>query len=206
MRCDEVIRLLDEMSGERSEPALMRHLAHCESCTRRAEENLRLERLWVATCPAEPSPEAWEHLWTSVSSSLDRRSHTSRTATVAGDVASHPQARARRWRGLAAISLVGLAQAAALVLAIGLSWNGPPTELPNPIPAHPGNPGPSERTAPSLDSVVEVEEGQNILIRSQGASVDIIDLDKLDTFRGADPWYVFYNCVESASSAIAMTE
>ena len=109
----------------------------------------------------------------------------------------------RSWRGLAAIGLVGLAQAAALFLAVNLYWN---TSDKNVQPPFPPGPDVVRRTAPSLDCEVDVEEGQVILIRTEGSAIDVSDLALLETFDGEDPWYVFFNRVESASTVVAMTE
>ena len=51
-----------------------------------------------------------------------------------------------------------------------------------------------------------LNEGQVILIRSEGPKVDITDLALLETSNGEDPWYDFFNRVESASTFLAMTE
>ena len=64
----------------------------------------------------------------------------------------------------------------------------------------------AQRTAPSLDSVVDVEWGQVLLIRSDGPKPDITDLALLEPSNGEDPWYDLFNSVESASTFLAMTE
>ncbi len=110
----------------------------------------------------------------------------------------------RPWRGLAAIGLVGLAQAAALFLAVNLFWN--PTDKNVQPPRFTEAADVVQRTAPSLDSEVDVEWGQVILIRSEGPKVDIKDLALLEPSNSEDPWYDFFNRVESASTDVAMSE
>ena len=63
--------------------------------------------------------------------------------------------------------MVGLAQAAALLLAIGLSWQVPVT-VPDALPA-------------LAEAKVEVGEGQKVVIRSEGSKVDVVDLTALET-------------------------
>ena len=63
--------------------------------------------------------------------------------------------------------MVGLAQAAALLLAIGLSWHVPVTG--------------ARRLAGSRRGDVEVGEGQKVVIRSEGSKVDVVDLTALET-------------------------
>jgi hypothetical protein len=110
---------------------------------------------------------------------------------------------------VAGIGLVGLAQAAALLLAIRLSWDSPWSAMPP--PAHTTRPDLAQRTLPCLDSVFDVEDGQVIYIRSEGASAQVIDLTALDSANGVslearngeDPYFVFLNFVE-AGQTVAM--
>jgi hypothetical protein len=213
MRCDEVMRELNLPSDDRDDPALALHLAECKACARWAEHAARFNRLWDATRPGDPSSELWDRLWSAVTARLDHSvpitSPHSRPqnpfATVGDAAALHSSPGTRSWRGLAAIALVGLAQAAALFFAVNLFWN---TTGKNVQP-----PGFSksadlvQQTAPSLDSVVDVEWGQVILIRSERPEqVDITDLALLESSNGEDPWYDFFNRIESASTDVAMTE
>ena len=127
-----------------------------------------------------------------------------RFATVGDAALQHSSPVTRSWRGLAAIGLVGLAQAAALFLAVNLFWN--PTDKNVQPPRFSEAADVVQRTAPSLDSEVDVEWGQVLLIRSEGPKVDITDLALLEPSNGEDPWYDFFNRVESASTYVAMTE
>lgn len=181
MMCDEVIRKLTEPGTQPDEPALAEHLAGCSACAEWLDRAQKLEKLWDATRPAEPSPQAWDVLWSTVSAHLDppiaierngHGVHLTQFSRAMPERRESPEpalspARARRWRNLAAFGMVGLAQAAALLLAIGLSWHVP-VKVPD--------------TLPALAEVnVEVGEGQKVVIRSEGSKVEVVDLTALET-------------------------
>ncbi|HWT78038.1 MAG TPA: hypothetical protein VN648_04470, partial [Candidatus Methylomirabilis sp.] len=152
--------------------------------------------------------------WSSVTARLDQSGPVSTPhsrpenpfATFGGATPQHSSSPVTRsWRGLAAIGLVGLAHAAALFLAVNWFWN--PTDKNVQPPRFSEGADVVQRTAPSLDSEVDVEEGQVLLIRSEGPKkVDLTDLALLESSNGEDPWYDFFNRVESASTDVAMTE
>jgi len=181
MLCDDVIRKLAEAGNQPDEPSLAEHLAGCRACAEWLDHAQRFEKLWDATRPAEPSPQAWDALWSTISAHLDqpiaaeRNGHGLHLAEFPGTMPERPKppvpalspSRTRRWRSLAAVAMVGLAQAAALLLAIGLSWQVPVKEL-NALPA-------------LVEAKVEVGEGQMVLIRSEGSKVDVVDLTALET-------------------------
>lgn len=212
MRCDEVMRELNLPSGDRDDRALADHLAECKACALWSEHADKFNRLWDATRPVDPPSELWDRLWSSVTACLEhtgslktphsRPDHSFAVVGKAPDQNSSPST--LTWRGLAALGLVGLAQAAALLLAVNLYWKTggndvqPPRSSPNLDLA--------QQSAPSLDSVVDVEWGQVPLIHSNGTKVEITDLALLGSSSGEDPWYDFYNRVESASTVVAMTE
>jgi hypothetical protein len=212
MRCDEVMRELNMPGDGRDNPAVAEHLADCKASSRCSEHTVRFNRLWDATRPVDPPADSWDRLWSSVTARLDHSgpvvtsgSRPENSFAFAG--AGEPYRSwgvTRPWRGLAAMGLIGLAQAAALFLAVGLAWNTTSRNV-QPSRVLPG-PDVVRRTIPSLDSEVDVEEGQVVLIRSEGSAVDIIDLASLEAANGEDPWYVFFNRVESASTVVAMTE
>ncbi len=213
MRCDEVMRELNQPGDVRDDRALAHHLAECQACAQWSEHAARFNRLWDATRPADPSTESWDRLWSSVAVRLDHSgtvttSHSrpdNSLATLGAAAAQHSSPFTRSWRGLAAIGLIGLAQAAALLVAFTLYWNRTGRDVQPPRFSEAADV--VRRTAPSLDSVVDVEWGQVILIRSEGGpKVDIKDLALLESSNGEDPWYDFFNRVESASTDIAMTE
>ena len=212
MRCDEVMRELNLPSDDRDDRALAHHLAECKACARWSEHAARFNRLWDATRPVDPPTESWDRLWSSVTARLDHsgpvttpHSRPENPFASVGDAA--PQSASpvtRSWRGLAAIGLVGLAQAAALLLAVNLYWNMSDKNVQP--PRFSTSPDVVQRTAPSLDSEVDVEWGQVLLIRSDGPKVEKIDLALLEASSGEDPWYDLFNSVESASTFLAMTE
>jgi len=144
----------------------------------------RLDALWDATRPVGPSAEAWERVWTSVSDGLDRRQGPEAPARSAEVVVHQPSPTGRGRRALVAASLIGLAQAAAILLAVGAGW------------------GEAERR-PSL----RIEEGQLVLIRTDAEKVEAIDLSGRLGVGGVDAWYVAYNNFEgSTQPVVAMSE
>jgi hypothetical protein len=161
----------------------------------------------------DPPTDSWDRLWSSVTARLDRLAPVTASrskhsvAPVADSAARHSSPLARPWRGLAAIGLVALAQAAALLVAVNLYWNPGATDARPYAPWSSTSPEMAQQTAPGLDSVVDVEWGQVILIRSDGLNeVETTDLALLVPSTGEDPWYDFYNRIESASAVVAMTE
>jgi hypothetical protein len=99
--------------------------------------------------------------------------------------------RGRRW---AAIGLVLAAQAAAILLAVGIGMRG---EGPAP------DAGLVSRTA---TAVVRIEEGQLVLIRSDADVVQTTDLSAQAGQAGVDAWYLVFNLLESmAGPVVAMS-
>ena len=91
MRCDEVVRELAAPTVDRDRAAMAEHLAACPACAGWARRAEQLDRLWDATRPAEPSPEAWDAVWANIVQALpaQRRRiggerHAPRRATAAG--------------------------------------------------------------------------------------------------------------------------
>jgi hypothetical protein len=138
MRCDDVIRELAVPTDERDSTALAEHLPQCPACAAWAQRAAGLDRLWNATRPPEPSSEVWDALWARLGPSIDV-STPNEVATLTPFVPSHngsssqgeaqpmhpptrSHSRPRRW--VAIVGLIGLAQAAAVLLAVGLSWQG----------------------------------------------------------------------------------
>jgi hypothetical protein len=173
MRCDEVVRELATPTGNWDQSALAEHLAGCPACADWARRAERLDRLWDATRPAEPSPEAWDTVWANIAQALPGPKvavpgglpviHTTPSRNGSGPkglvyavpapvVAPAPapaQRRGRSWR-LAGVALVGLAQAAAILIALGLAWRTQP---------HPGvpkkiEPSTAHNTPPALPVAV----------------------------------------------------
>ena len=87
----------------------------------------RLDRAWAATRPLDPSPEVLDALWAHASAELDRI-EAARSSPV---IPFAPvRARRRRW----VIATVALAQAAAILLAVGFAWNHRSGNAPRPTP------------------------------------------------------------------------
>ena len=157
MRCDEVMRELNLPSDDRDDRAVAEHLAECEACARWSKHADKFNRLWDATRPLDPSIESWDRLWSSVTARIDgsppvstphsRRDHA--FVAAADDAPRHSSPLARSWRGLAAIGLVGLAQAAALLLAVNLYWK--PGAMDGQPPRSSASPDLAQQTASSLE-------------------------------------------------------
>jgi hypothetical protein len=133
MQCDEVIRELATPSDHRDTAAVTEHLAVCPSCANWSQRALQLDRLWEETRPAEPSLEVWDGVWACIATSIDsststelESSHITRTAPMSGSPpvvgiplkTSRHSPRPRRWR----LAMIGLAQAAAVLVTAGLLW------------------------------------------------------------------------------------
>jgi hypothetical protein len=212
MRCDELMRRLDGQSG-RDAGALADHLAVCQECASKVQQAPCWQWLWEATRPCEPTAETWDGLWGSVTARLDqpdlaqRDRPWSRGAT-AGDAARRLGRARLADRGgsrRALLAVMILAQAAAVLLALGWHFHGRPgaPEVPQNLPASTE----TSALAPGLDRVIDIEEGQVPLVRSSGSNSEILDLSSLQPpSNGEDPWLVFLNDVESASTAVALTE
>src|SRR5436309_265812 len=133
MRCEDVIRELAAPTGEPDQTAMAQHLAGCPACAAWARRAGQLDALWDAARPPEPAPEAWDSVWATlvrelnalatvevVSPATVRPSPNGRPSKVVAHPAPSPSAAHRRTWRLAAIALVGLAQAAAILIALGL--------------------------------------------------------------------------------------
>lgn len=163
MRCDEVIHELAAPTADRDRAELADHLAGCPGCAEWARRAEGLDRLWEATRPAEPSPAAWDAVWAKIAGSLADPSArpgvipgVERAPSRNGEAARvlvHPGPRpVGRGLRLAAIALVGLAQAAAILLALGLAWQSEP---------RPDGPGRfADRTPPPPAAVRSVADVQ----------------------------------------------
>lgn len=148
----------------------------------------RLDALWDATRPVEPTTQDWDRVWASVSADLDRRDGV----IVPGPTSGF----GRRPLAVAAAAMtIVLAQAAAILLAFSLSWpttdRGPETPAPVQV----------------ATAEVRIEEGQFMLIRSNADAVQAIDLSTHLGAGGVDAWYVAYNLLEAMTSpVVAMSE
>ena len=230
MRCEEVERELAAPTPGCDRVAMADHLADCPSCAAWAQSAERLDRLWEATRPAEPSAEAWDSVWSGISAALDRPSATPGAGAGAGagvsprpqpvlvpaigemdGVRAHPRHRpraaTRRW-GLGAVALIGLAQAAAILVAFGLAWQpSPRPEDPAPgsgsgaprVAATPGAPTPIRVDSPvQLDA--DIDEGYLMVIHAGTAGARVENATPPEMNTGSDGGLVFLNVMESLST------
>jgi hypothetical protein len=210
MRCDEVIRELAVPTAGRDDRTLAQHLARCETCARWADRARKLDRLWDATRPADPGAQTWDSLWSSVAANLDQPATSSGNGSHPGPLSeskakvlsfpgSSPETvRARPWVNVAAIGMIGLAQAAALMLAVGLSGHAP-VEAPATRRDLHEVASVAPEPAPRIDAEIEVGEGRVALIRSAESKVEVVDLPAQEKPGGTDRWYWVYNQFESFS-------
>ncbi len=151
-----------------------------------SETETPLGRLWEATRPEAPSARDWDRVWAAVSAELDQ-------SAPRAVVSFARPARRRVWT---AACLIVVGQAAAVLLALGLSLGRFDDET------APGRAAPRLATA-----AVRVEEGQLVLIRSDADAVQVTDLSTPEGSGGVDPWYLVYNLLESlANPVVAMSE
>lgn len=195
MHCDEVVRELATPTPARDRAVMAEHLAACPDCAEWARRAEHLDQLWEATRPDEPSPEAWDAVWANIMQALpgaesaagvhpSRNGSGPRIVTPPAPVPAAFRPRGRsRW--FAAIGLVVLAQAAAILVALGLAWQTPlrpdgprnprshvvDNSLPNPAPAVPV----AIRVTSPVKVDVEIQEGRLMLIPASGASWVVAD-------------------------------
>lgn len=151
----------------------------------------RLDRLWEATRPETPSARDWDRVWAAVSAELDQPAEAD---VETNNPAIIPAPR----RGWAAVGLILVAQAAAVLLALGLTWGR--------FEANPGAEG-ADASPKLATAVVRVEEGQLVLIRTDADEIQITDLTDDEGSGGVDAWYLVYNLLESlANPVVAMSE
>ena len=70
MRCEAVVSELATPTPDRDRAAMADHLASCSACAEWARPADRLDQLWEATRPTEPSPEAWDSVWGNIAGAL----------------------------------------------------------------------------------------------------------------------------------------
>lgn len=103
MRCETVIHELSVPSGKIDPSAIAGHLAACSRCASWSLQNEKLQHVWDATRPVEPSSAMFETIWANALARADA------PETIA--ISSAP-----RWRQWGVVALVA-AQAAALLIA-----------------------------------------------------------------------------------------
>ena len=190
----------------------------------------QLDRVWQATRPSEPTPDAWETVWSNVSASLESSTASQlsvvslQTAYLNGSPSisefrpsKQPQASSgsRSW----VLLTIGFGQAAAIFLAVTLTWSKF-----NP-PQAPHIARPTDLTSSPLrpEPVVQIDEGQRvvIVINPEGQPPRVIDrtleegaigvaaksLTALGRPGTAVDDFVMYNTMESMGiSVVAMKE
>jgi len=188
MRCVDVVRELAVPTGEPGSAELAEHLATCPRCAAEAGNAARLDRLWVAARPPDPSPAQWETLWASVSRALDRPPAFARAAPLraAGGRSTHRTGLGRRW----VLPAIGLAQAAAVLIAV-LVVSQRDRREPGPIPA--------PRTV-----AVAIDEGQHVVIIADRQGIHVRDLpdEGTNAFDVADPYFLILNAFEGMDNPV----
>jgi hypothetical protein len=230
MRCDEVVRELSAPTAGRDRAAIAEHLAGCSACAGWARHVEGLDRLWDATRPAEPAPEAWDAVWANIAQALpcpvavhhDRadspaldvspsRNGTGpkvlvHPATAPAPAPDGPRPHGRSWR-LTAVALVGLAQAAAILVALGLAWRTPertdgPPETGSPIVASnpsPAGPAPIRTKAP-VKVDLDVPAGYLAVICVEETKARMVDATSPEMNTSSDPGLVVLNSIESITT------
>lgn len=227
MHCDEVIRELVVPTDDRDSAAVAAHLANCLSCAGWARRDAQFDQLWNATRPLEPSPQVWKTVWAHIASSLDS-STPAEFEAVASPVAnsngsvSHlketlgltPVSSRSRTRNWAAIGLISLAQAAAVLLAVGWAWHNSPKsqEAQVAIATHspalsPDSATVANETALRSFPIVEIDAGRLVVIRMEDSTAKVVDLTPDGISYSVDDWFLVFNAVEAiAKPVVAMKE
>lgn len=202
MRCDEVILELAAPTADHDPAAMAEHLAGCEACAEWARRAEQLDRLWDATRPVEPSPAAWNAVWSNIAENLAERETRPAQAPMALPIAT-PARRPRPGRWIAAVALVGLAQAAAVLVALGLAWQtsskAPEARLANLNRSTPTAPA-AIRSERLVDPVVDIEAGGLMVIRFDGRSSRVEDRTPAEMNVGADIGMEMTNAMESIAT------
>jgi hypothetical protein len=197
MRCDEVVRELAAPTADRDRAAMAGHLAGCSACAEWARRAEGLDRLWEATRPAEPSPEAWDAVWANIAQALPRPASArpedppatgvapSRNGSgpkflvhagpepAPASVPTGPRTRGRAFQ-LAAVALVGLAQAAAILVALGLAWR----TQPHPVGTRKPPVIVPDRTLPAVPVAIRSEKEVKVKAEIEGGSMVVIYVDE----------------------------
>ena len=177
MRCHEVVRELAVPIGDPGASALAEHLAQCPRCASWAEDAARLDRLWEATRPAEPAGESWEWTWADVCRALDRASTL--------DPAPLSLAPTRPWRRSTLVAF-GLAQAAAILIAVGIFSR------------------PDRPAAPPELVEVDIPYGRPVLIRCDLPRLEVVELPGDENLGVVDSNFDMFNDIEAMASGDAM--
>lgn len=160
MHCADVTRELAVPTGTLDPNGLARHLESCSACAGEAEKARLLDQVWDATRPAEPADEVWDEVWSGVTQAADA-THLASPATIPLKPALERQGSPRRvsWLGILAV-----AQAAALLVAVGLLIRRGQAEG----PAVAATPAP-----PSASFAFKLDPGQTVFLEldEQGGQI-----------------------------------
>ena len=165
MRCDEISRELSAPTGRLDSSAVSAHLKDCSLCANWANQVKKLDDLWDATRPAEPSASAFESAWSGVSAHLDE------PATIPTPARSPMTRRV-------VFALVSAA-AASLLLAVWMGRHQPPGPNPSPQIAHSTTPVPTESASPDDSShelalaLIALEQGPTPIIHLSDDTVTV---------------------------------
>jgi hypothetical protein len=221
MQCNDVIRQLAVQTDDVVPLSIAEHLAGCTACAEWAKRASQLDRLWEATRAPDPSPEAWEGVWNRVIESLDSppSMHVEHQALPAAlgngsmhashaAVVKHSGSSFNRRSSLAKVISFGLAQAAAVFIAISVVWQFFPSMqkpgMRNQPPSLVGNTAPRDASSLSVD----IEEGNLVMIEAVGDKPQVFILRSETSRLGIDEWLLMFNHVEAMApnSVVAMKE
>lgn len=221
MRCDEVLRELAAPTADRDPAAMAEHLAGCPACAEWSRRAETLDRLWESTRPVEPTPETWDAVWAGIAQTLPSptlaESGPSRNGTgprllvhpepsllPSSSPASSPAPARRRLAAVALVGLVGLAQAAAVLVALGLAWRAAPgpgdaRNAPGPV-AGPVPPVVAVRSEKAVEAIVDVEAGCLMVIHLDRKSSRVEDRTPPEMNVSADIGMEMTNAMESIAT------
>ncbi len=223
MQCDEVIRELAAPSDDRDTAALAEHLTGCAACSQWAERASQFDRLWEATRPPDPTPQAWETVWARIVESLDsatpipvehplagaslRNGSSPKVVSPAAQPSRPSPSRLRPW-SFAAVASFGLAQAAAVLAVVGLVWQFSPLSQNTQITKFPPSNPSGYSTVDTAALSIEIEEGNLVVIRSEGQKPEVLVLTSESSPFGIDDWLLMLNAMESIApnSVVAMKD
>ena len=191
MRCKEVIHELAVPTGQLDPAALSAHPIRGAAPVPTGPGRPRSLTVYGKRPDrAEPTAETWDAMWARIADGVDSTpraagefaSSSALSASFNGNGTSHrtePAIRPfaervmprRRW-SWAAIGLIGLAQAAAILLAVGLALHGTGDSDHHMIAGAVISP---TAIASLADSAVEIEEGSVVLIQIDGQAAKVVD-------------------------------
>ncbi len=193
MRCVDVTRELSAPTGDRQSSALAQHLAACPQCAAWAARDMKLNQLWDATRPVEPSTEVWNEVWTEISARLDRP-----------DVLPFREAPTiRPGRRILMITL-GVAQAAAILLAVFFFTRAPGGPQPDATvhqPVRPVDGAPPSSVAQSDSDPLDIDpDGSLVVLRIEApGKVEKTEVALNDNSGRVDSGFEMLNFLESAA-------